>query len=439
MKQVAQHDDISPESRFGRLLAIEPDSVRCPFAAYSDLRSEHPVTWSSRLNAWVVSRYADIREVLRDPATFSSKAASGPSSVTSLARHIAESSEFPERTRRQAERRLRLSQSPVLLNSDPPAHKRQRGLVSTAFAPRRVAQMEPQIQQVTDDLIDAFVAEGQVEFIGDFALPLPMTVIATILGVPPSLMHTFKRWSGAFTQGVGALNLSRQEIIDLFQSVDEFYDYFSEQLDRRRAEPADDLLTHLLEARLEGEQPLTQDELLQMLVQFLVGGNETTTNLIGSTMLHLLRDRELTARAKADPSLIPTLVEECLRLEAPTQGMFRTATVDCKVGGQAIPADSMLYLVYGSGNHDASVFPDPERIELDDSRGHHLAFGRGEHVCLGANLARKEANIAIRTLLKRLDDIALATEPENVSYHNSFILRGPRSLPMTFRPGQARK
>ncbi|MBX6769318.1 MAG: cytochrome P450, partial [Actinomadura rubrobrunea] len=313
MTQAAQRDDISPDSRFGRLLALDPDSVRCPFAAYSDLRSEHPVVWSGRLNAWVVSRYADIREVLRDPVTFSNRAASGPSSVTPLARHIMESPDFPEKTRRQAERRMRLSQSPVLLNSDPPAHKRQRGLVSAAFTPRRVAQMEPQIQQITDDLIDAFAAEGQVELVGAFALPLPMTIIATILGVPPSMMHTFKRWSDAFTQGVGALNLSQQEIIDLFQAVDEFYDYFTEQLERRRTEPADDLLTHLLEARLEGEQPLTLDEILQMLVQFLVAGNETTTNLIGSTVYHLVRDRELMARVKADPSLIPTLIEECLR------------------------------------------------------------------------------------------------------------------------------
>ncbi|GLZ15922.1 cytochrome P450 hydroxylase [Actinomadura sp. NBRC 104425] len=438
MTQAAQRDDISPDSRFGRLLALDPDSVRCPFAAYSDLRSEHPVVWSGRLNAWVVSRYDDIREILRDPVTFSNRSASGPSSVTPLARHVMESPDFPEKTRRQAERRMRLSQSPVLLNCDPPEHKRQRGLVSAAFTPRRVAQMEPQIQQITDDLIDAFAAEGQVELVGAFALPLPMTIIATILGVPLDMMHTFKRWSEAFTQGVGALNLSRQEIIDLFQAVDEFYDYFTEQLERRRTEPADDLLTHLLEARLEGEQPLTQDEILQMLVQFLVAGNETTTNLIASTVYRLVRDRELMARVKADPSLIPTLIEECLRLEAPAQGIFRTATVDCQIGGQAIPAGSMIYLVYASGNRDDSAFPDPDAIKLDDSRGHHLAFGRGEHVCLGANLARKEANVAIRTLLERLEDIRLAVETDSIPYHNSFALRGPSSLPLTFRSASAK-
>lgn len=433
MTQVAQRDDIAPDSRFGRLLNLDPDSVRCPFAAYSELRAERPVVWSGKLNAWVVSRYEDIREVLRDPVTFSSRAASGPSSVTPLARRVAESPDFPEKTRRQAERRLRLSESAVLLTSDPPAHKRQRGLVSAAFTPRRVAQLEPQIQRITDELIDAFADEGRVELVSAFALPLPMTVIATILGVPPEKMHTFKRWSNAFTLGVGALELSREEIIDLFQAVDEFYDYFTEQVERRRAEPVDDLLTHLVEARLEGEQPLTMDEILQMLVQFLVGGNETTTNLIGSTVLHLVRDRELMARVKADPSLIPKLVEECLRLEAPTQGIFRTATVDCEIGGRKIPAGSMIYLVYGSGNRDESVFPNPDVIELDDSRGHHLAFGRGEHVCLGANLARKETQVAVKTLLERLEDIRLAADPDDILYHDSFVLRGPKSLPLTFR------
>lgn len=345
----SSREDIAPDSGFARLMALRADHVRCPFPAYADLREGHPVAWSGILNAYVVSRYTDIREVLKDPATFSSIKASGASSVTSLAEHVMGEPQFSDEVRRQATRRLRLSQSPVLLSqspvlltSDPPMHKRQRALVNHAFTPRRVAAMEPLFQEITDDLIDGFVRNGEAELIADFALPLPMTVIATILGVPPSMVHTFKRWSGAFTRGVGALDLPDEEISDLFLAVGEFYDYFIEQLETRRAAPSDDLLSVLLAARIDDEQPLTQDEILQMLVQFLIGGNETTTNLIGGIMCHLLRDPALIAEIEANPSLVAALVEEGLRLESPTQGMFRTATTDCEVGGRRIAAGSML-------------------------------------------------------------------------------------------------
>ncbi|HWD03505.1 MAG TPA: cytochrome P450 [Amycolatopsis sp.] len=429
---VARNEAVPPDSGFTQLLALDPAAVRCPFDAYASLREQGPVVWSERLNAFVVSRYSGIREVLRDPGTFSSRQASGSSSVTSLAERVLNDPEFPDDVRRQAGRRLRLSQSPVLLNADPPQHQRHRRLVSHAFTPRRVTGMEPLFQRLTDELIDGFAGRGTAELISDFALPLPMTVIATILGVPPELLATFKKWSGAFTRGVGALDLPREQISELFRSVGEFYDYFAEQLSIRSTAPADDLLTDLVEARIDGEQPLTEDEILQMLVQFLIGGNETTTNLIGSTMLHLLRDPAQLARVEADPDLVPTLVEEGLRLEAPTQGMFRTATADTEIDGHPIPRGSMVYLIFASGNRDGCEFADPDRLDLQEPRQHHLAFGRGEHVCIGANLARREAVIAIRTLLARLPGIALATEVQSLDYHPTFILRGPRRLPITF-------
>jgi cytochrome P450 len=427
-----QPDEVTSDSGFAHLIALDPDRVRCPFDAYADLREGEPVVWSDRLKAYVVSRYPDIRDVLKDPATFSSKQASGSSSVTSLAQHVLDGPDFPDDVRREAERRLRLSRSPVLLNADPPLHRRQRHLISHAFTPRRVNVMEPDFQRITDMLIDSFVDRGEAELVSEFALPLPMTVIATILGVPPSMMLTFKKWSGAFTRGVGAMDLPTEEICELFRSVGEFYDYFAEQLEIRRTEPADDLLTDLVQARIEGEQPLTEDEILQMLVQFLIGGNETTTNLIIGVTRHLLRDPDLMARVRLDLDLVPMLVEEGLRLEAPTQGMFRTATTDTEIGGRAIPAGSMVYLIYASGNRDGCEFVDPDEIALDDSRGHHLAFGRGEHVCIGANLARREAIVAIRTLLESLPNVQAADDVERLDYHPSFILRGPQALRIRF-------
>lgn len=423
---------VSADSKFAHLLALDPDTVRCPFDAYAELRAGEPVTWSEQLNAYVVSRYEDIREVLKDPMTFSSTRASGPSSVTPLAERIVASPEFPDDVREVAHRRLRLSKSPVLLNADPPLHKRQRGLISHAFTPRRVKEMEPLFQRIVDELIDGFVGKGEAELIADFALPLPVTVIATILGVPLDMMHTFKRWSDAFVRGVGSMALSAEEINDLFRSVGEFYDYFTEQLEARRVTPTDDLLSDLLAGRIEGEQPLTDDELLQMLVQFLIGGHETTTNLIGSIMVHLLRDPALLDEVKANPDLISTLIEEGLRLEAPTQGMFRTATTDTEIAGRPISKGSMVYLIYASGNRDVCEFADPDKLDLHNPRGHHLAFGRGEHVCIGANLVRAETTIALRSLIARLSGIAPATDIERLDYHPTFMLRGPKTVPVTF-------
>jgi cytochrome P450 len=424
-------DIVEPGFPINAVIAGGDEAIRCPFPAFTHLREEHPVVWSDKLNAWLVSRYDDIREVLKDPLLFSSRYASGRGSVTGLAEKIAGDDSFPEETRRQAARRVGLAKSSVLLTADPPLHKRQRGLVAMAFTPRRVKQMEPEFQAIVDGLIENLPESGTVDIMAEFAMPLPMTVIARILGVPHELMPTFKKWTMAFTKGVGALDLSRDDLILLFAGVDEFYDYFTDQLAKRRTEPQDDLLTDLLEARMGGEEPLTEDEILQMLVQFLVAGNETTTNLIGSTVKRLIEDVDLMARVRADLDLVPAVIEETLRLESPSQGLFRTATADVEVGGQQVTEGDMIYLMYSSGNRDEASFPEAEEIKLDGSRAHHLAFGRGEHVCLGSNLARREAAIAITTLLDRLESLSHAS-PEPTAYMKSFALRGPLSLPVTF-------
>jgi cytochrome P450 len=425
-------DTVEPDLAINAVLRGEEEAIRCPFPAYAQLREEHPVLWSEKLGAWLVTRYDDIREVLKDPGTFSSRYASGRNSVTGLAERIAEDPAFPEETRRQAARRVALARSTVLLTADPPLHKRQRGLVAMAFTPRRVKEMEPEFQTIVDGLVDAFPDGGTVDMMRNFAMPLPMTVIARILGVPHELMPTFKKWTVAFTKGVGALDLPREDLIELFADVDEFYDYFTDHLEQRRQDPRDDLLTDLLHARMGGEEPLTLDEILQMLVQFLVAGNETTTNLIGSTLKRLIEDPELMTSVRADLSLVPAVIEETLRLEAPSQGLFRLATADVEVGGQQVRPGDMLFLAYASGNRDEEAFPDPEAIKLDGSRGHHLAFGRGEHVCLGSNLARREAAIAVTTLLQRVHGLAHARPAEPTPYMRSFALRGPLTLPVTF-------
>jgi len=420
-------------TRFQRLVTLDEAEVRCPFGAYEELRSEAPVAWDERLQAWVLTRYADIRAVAADPVTFSSRNASGNSSVTALAQRVLEDDAFDERTKQQARRRLELSASPALLNSDPPHHKRQRRLVQAAFTRGRVMEMEDDFTRLVNGLIDAWGDREEIDFVGEFSLPLPMTVIATILGIPPERMTEFKEWSDAFTRGVGSLDLPADEVVRLFQSVDDFYTYFTEQLELRRTEPREDLLTGLVEARFEDDQPLTTEECLQMLVIFLVGGNETTTNLLGSSMLRLIEDPDLLARVRADRDLVPVLVEEVLRLHSPIQGLFRTATRDAEVGGQQVKEGDVLYLCWGAGNHDGERYACPDDVDLDRGRATgHLAFGHGEHACLGANLARSESRIALNILLDRLAEIRLPDGVE-IPRHPSFVLHGPAALPLRVR------
>lgn len=406
--------------------------MRCPFPLYDVLREEAPVTHNEALNAFVVTRYADVLDVLRDTATYSSAMASGPNSVTGLAKKLLADPATPERLQAQAERRLALSESPVLLFTDPPLHKRQRQLVSAAFSPKRVKQLEPEVRRLVDELIDGFIDKGAIDLVPEFAIPLPMTVIATMLGVPPSNMDQFKRWSNAFTAGVGAVDQSAEEIAEIFDEVDTFYSYFTEEIERRRSAPEDDLLTDLVAARMAGEEPLTLDEILQMLVQFLVAGNETTTNSVATLMLRLAQEPELADRVRANAALVPPLVEEMLRVEAPVQGMFRVATADTTLAGVDIPAGSVLWVVFGSANVDSETFPDPQSLDLEGERAAHVTFGRFEHFCLGSSIARLELRIAAERLLERLDDIRLACDPAEVPFHRSFVLRGPAALPLTF-------
>ncbi|HEX3610248.1 MAG TPA: cytochrome P450 [Sporichthyaceae bacterium] len=420
-----------------RLFELDGELVRCPFPLYDVLREQAPVTHNTRLGGWVVTRYHDIMEILRDTATFSSAMASGPSSVTGLARKLIDDPATAPRLRAQAERRLRIAESPVLLFTDPPLHKRQRDLVRNAFGARRIKLLEPDVRALTEELLDRLVeaaAHGPVDVVPMFSIPLPMTVIATMLGVPPSHMDTFKRWSNAFTAGVGAVDQTAEQIAEIFEAVDNFYDYFTDQIESRRSEPRDDLLTDLVSARTRDAEPLRVEEILQMLVQFLVAGNETTTNMATTLLARLASDPELAQRVRSNAALVGPLVEEMLRIEAPVQGMFRLSTADATVGGTSIPANSLIWLVYGSGNRDPSTFSEPEHVDLEADRALHLAFAQFEHFCLGANVAKLELRIAVEYLLARFADLRPAGDPAGLPYHRSFILRGISSLPLHLTP-----
>jgi cytochrome P450 len=414
------------------LFNLDPDAVRCPYPLFDQMREEQPVAFVPEIECWLVTRYADIVQIARDPLTFSSIMPTGPV----LARQQVEAvqgllADEPELASKMSRHRGGVR---VLLGADPPDHARQRRLVNRAFTPPKAKALEPRIREVANGLIDAFAARGRAELVHEYGVLLPLTIIAECLGVADDDLPQFKRWSDDFTALIGNHAMSRDQLRSMLVSQHEFFVYFAERIAERRAEPRDDLISDLVEAMID-EVPLTDDEILGMLSQFLVAGNETTTKLIASAVRLLLEEPSRMALLRADPATIPGFVEEALRLEPPVQGLYRTATRDTEVGGVAITAGNHLMLVYAAGNRDGERFADPQC--LDPSRPHlmsHLAFGSGEHFCLGAALARAEGRIAIEVLLERLVDIRPAdgVDLDRLEYEPSYVLHGIRELHVEF-------
>lgn len=414
------------------LLALEPEAIRHSERYFAALREATPVAWIEELQCFAITRYDDMMEVLRDPETFSSRMPTGPKAVndtmTMIQELMIESPEIGE----VLSKGLIVASAPVLLNADPPDHDRHRALVNRAFSPPRVRKMEEPIRALAHALVDDFIEKESCEFVSEFSVLFPLTVIAGALGVPDGDLATFKRWSDDFVVAIGNHLLDKDTLKRMLVSQVEFFEYFTEMIEQKRENPGDDLISDVVHATVADEEPLTTMEMLGMFSQFLVAGNETTTKLLASTMLMLTEQPELMAAVRADPSLIPGLVEESLRLHAPVQGLYRVADRDVEVGGVLIPAGSSVWLLYGSGNRDEGEFTQPDSVDLEreNSRG-HLAFGQGIHYCLGSNLARAEGRIALEVLLERLDDIAVA-EDADIEYEISYILRGLRELPLTF-------
>jgi cytochrome P450 len=393
---------------------LSPAALADPYPLFERVHREAPVFFSERFNLWIVTRYEDIWTALRDPATFSSAIS------TTVGTQV-----LPEVEAVLAEG---WGEVPTLVTSDPPAHTRFRALISKAFTPRRVAEREGRIREIANALVDGFAAEGRVELVWRFAYPLPMTVIAEILGVPHEHLDRFKRWSDDVVARLSA-ELSPERQVACARSLVDFQHYFSERLDERAGAPRDDMLTDLLNARIEGTEPLTRGEQLSMLQQILVAGNETTTNLIANMVVLLLERPEAWRAVRADPAhAAAAAVEEALRMESPVQGLFRSTTREVALGGVHIPAGAHLQLLYGAGNRDAAEFPDPGRFELERANASsHLAFGGGAHFCLGASLARLEGRIALQTLATRLPGLRLEPGAELARVPH-FFLRGFEQL-----------
>jgi cytochrome P450 len=368
-----------------------------PYPLYRRLRGLGPAVQIAQ-GVWAVSRYEDVVRVLKDHASFSSRALSGgfgPGATT-------------------------------VIGADPPEHTRLRGIVNRAFTPRMVAALEPRIREITDNLIDAAEAKQEFDLVADLAVPLPVMIIAEVLGVDSARYDDFKRWSDSFLFSDAARGRVRDE-----DSRQEFREYLGEVIDARRREPRDDLISALTLA--EGAETLTAAEVMAFATLLLIAGNETTTNLIGNAVLALMENPDQMALAQGDRALVPNLVEEALRYQSPVQLIMRLALRDAEIGGVTIPAGSLVLPMFASANRDERRFADPDRFDIRrENARDHVAFGYGIHFCLGAPLARLEAQVALEAVVTRLTGLELAEG--RVEWLDSFLLRGPRRLPLRLRP-----
>ncbi len=372
-----------------------------PYPHYAKMRRAQPVAYDEQQHSWHVYRYDDVRRVLADSTTFSS-APPGP-----------------------VRRRYAAGLGATLVGTDPPRHRRLRDLVSRAFTQDAVAALEPRIRQLTHHLLDAVIETGQMDLVEHLAYPLPVIVIAELLGVPPDDRARFKRWSDAAIRGAGAAASQRAQR--------EVAAYVRQQLMRRWEKPRDDLMSALLAAEID-EQRLSEGEMLSFCLLLLVAGNETTTNLLGNAVLTFLEHPDDLGRLRAEPALLPGAIEEVLRYRSPVQALARTATADVKLGGQQIRTGQRVRAWLGSANRDEAQFPAPDCFDLTRHPTTHLAFGYGIHDCLGAPLARLEARVALSIVLERLQDLRHADAvPLD---HARGMVYGPARLPLRFRRGR---
>jgi len=391
-------------------------TVQCPYPYYESLRSHDPAHQLEGEDVFLITRHADCEAVLAQPDVFSSKAGPG-----------LRQSDLMGAAGTGPDAQYRVVRT--LLTNDPPSHTRFRRLVSGAFSARRIAALEPEIRAVASDLIDAFPSSGEIDYVRDFAQPLPLVVIADFLGVPRADLDIFRKWSDDAAEVLGG-TLTQERARECHDSLQELLGYFDQRITERRKNPTDDFLSVLIQARDREEQPLRANEILAIAYVTLVAGNETTVNLLSGLMLLLLRNPGQLARLRADRALVPAAVEEALRLEAPVQGMVRVARADSEVAGTPIPKGSRLLVVAGAAGRDGEVFSGPDDFDLGRSNLRaHLAFGKGIHHCLGAALSRLEGTVALEQLLDRL--AVIEPVPSFAPrYADNAVLRSLLTLPV---------
>ena len=393
---------------------LAPQVYRNPYPKYAELREKDAVHWSPLMDAWVLSRYDDIDAILRDHKRFSNDARS----------------RTPSRSRRAS---IPAGSDPSMLFLDPPDHTRLRVLVNKAFTPHAIEALEPRVRRIMGDLLDQIPNPGNFDLMQAIANPLPVIVIAELLGVSPADREQFKIWSNRRAR-ILEPTITRQERQAADSAAEAINAYFLKVIEQRRHQPQEDLISALVAVKNAGDT-LTQHELLEMLRLILIAGNETTSNLIGNGMLALMRHPQQMQRLRDQPALITSAVEELLRYDPPVQINARSATEDMTLHGRAIRKGQGVILLIAAANHDPAVFKQPEALDVTRPANAHIAFGRGIHYCLGAPLARLEARIAISMLLERFATLELLTD--SPTFRDNVVLRGLTALPVCARTAPA--
>ena len=387
-----------PEVKLENYDPLDPEVIRNPFPYYQLLHSDAPVFKVEKHGFYVISRYDDVTSVLQNWEDFSTTLGPGPAKVASPVASI--------------------------LQSDPPTHTRLRSIISKAFTPRAVQRCEPMVETFAAECMDRMIGQGRTDLVEEYAIPIPVVVMAELLGVPRSDSTLFREWSDAIVAAIGGLADPRESQV-------EFGDYFGRVIAEREKNRGDDMISKLFETNQKGES-LTVPEILSFCLSLLVAGNETTTGLIGNLFLELGRHPDQWQRLRENPDLVPSAVEEGLRMVGPNQGLFRHTTRDVEMHGVTIPEGTKVLALFGAAGHDATHFPEPQRFDVGRDPNRHLAFGAGIHHCLGASLGRLEANIALRTAVERIEQFQLVDD--DPAFVPIFFIRCPEKLEMDIVP-----
>lgn len=397
---------------------LDPEVLADPYPLYHRLRAEDPVHWDPYLHAWIVTRYSDVVSVL---TTFSADRAPSPEFFEALS--VRDVGPIAKVMVKQ------------MLFMDPPSHTRLRKLAAPAFMPARVQRLRDHIQDIATKLIDDIVARGdagRMDLLADFAAPLPAIVTAEMLGVPTEDHVKLKEWSATFAEMLGNFQHNTDRLNGVLKALENLTAYFYDAIAKQRESPRDGLVHALMSSEVDGDR-LTDEEVVANSIVTMVGGQETTTNLIANGMLSLLRDRAALARLRSEGQIMPAAIEELLRYESPSQHTARLAPSDCVLGGKQLRKRDAVIAVMAAANRDPERFTDPDRLDFDRPDNRHVAFGWAAHFCFGAPLARLEARIAFETLLRRFPTLALTGE--DLVWRENLGLRGMESLPLFYETG----
>ncbi|MEM9744090.1 MAG: cytochrome P450 [Pseudomonadota bacterium] len=399
----------------------------CPYPAYKRLRDESPVHKCPASGMYLVTRYDDVRRVLTDPETFSSRTQGLRGGPESEARANAVTELFKSEGWVPAA---------TLAGRDDPEHKQMRSIFNQAFRPRVVQELDPEVRDLAYQLIDDFLPDGHCDFVRQFAIPLPLQIIGTQMGANPADIWKIKSWTDAFFHRISVM-LPKEQELDTVRKEIEAQHYFQPIFEKLRKNPNGTLLSELVNTVIEEwGRPLTDNELhAEMMADTFVGGSETTTNALSAGVKLLIENPDVWGRLKDEPDKVKVFIEEVLRLESPVQSLMRITTRDVELSGGVIPKGSLVNVRYAAANRDDRKFDNPDAIDLDrKSPGAHMAFGSGVHHCLGAPLARRELIWSFTALLEKIDEMWFSPEKNDFSYHPHYLLRSLKRLEIEFRP-----